>query len=54
MQVSRERLKKYRDVISMWLSKYDTCEIGRELDLPESLVASWVANFRDMTVRAAA
>lgn len=47
--VSREQLKKYRDVISMWLSKYDTAEIAKELKLPEHLVAIWVANFRDMT-----
>jgi hypothetical protein len=52
-EVSREQLKRYRDVISMWLSKYDTWEIARETGLDESLVAAWVSNFRDMT-RAAA
>lgn len=48
-EVSREQLKKYRDVISMWLSKYDTAEIAAETKPPEHLVAVWVANFRDMT-----
>jgi hypothetical protein len=52
-QVSREQLKKYRDVISMWLSKFDTAEIAAEKKLPEWLVARWVANFRDMTAEAA-
>lgn len=51
MNVSREQLKRYRDVISMWLNKYDTAEIAHETDLPESVVANWVANFRDMTVQ---
>lgn len=53
-EASRGSLKKYREVISMWLSRFDTCEIALQLDLPECLVASWVANFRDLTVRAAA
>jgi hypothetical protein len=53
--MSRVRqLKKYQRVIAMWLSKYDTSEIARDLDLPEWLVARWVANFRDMTVEVAA
>lgn len=51
---SRGHLKKYREVISMWLSKYDTSEIGAQLDLPECLVAAWVANFRDLTIKVAA
>ena len=53
-QVSREQLKKYREVISLWLSRYDTSEIGHLTELPEWLVARWVANFRDMTVEVAA
>jgi hypothetical protein len=53
-QISREQLKKYQRVISMWLSKYDTAEIAAELDLPEWLVGRWVANFRDMTAEVAA
>lgn len=51
---SRAQLKRYRDVISLWLSKYDTWEISQQTKLPESLVAKWVANFRDMTVEVAA
>lgn len=53
-EVSREQLKKYREVISMWLSKFDTAEIAADQGLPEWLVARWVANFRDMTVGVAA
>lgn len=52
--VSRAQLKKYREVISFWLSRFDTAEIACQLDLPEWLVARWVANFRDMMVEAAA
>jgi hypothetical protein len=47
-EISRAQLKRYREVISMWLSKYDTAEIARELNLPEWLAARWVANFRDL------
>lgn len=50
-EVSRAQLRRYRDVISLWLSKYDT---ARETALPESLVATWVANFRDLTAEVAA
>jgi hypothetical protein len=53
-EVSRDQLKKYRNVISMWLSRFDTAEIACDQDLPEWLVARWVANFRDMTVEVAA
>lgn len=51
--VSREQLKKYRDVVMLWANRYDTAEIGKLTNLPESLVARWVANFRE-TVRTAA
>lgn len=53
-RVSRDQLKRYREVISLWLSKYDTAEIAKQLDLPEYLVANWVANFRDVAMRTAA
>lgn len=52
--VSRAQLKKYREVISLWLSKFDTNEIALQTNLPEHLVAKCVANFRDMTIGAAA
>lgn len=52
--VSRAQLKKYREVISLWLSKFDTNEIALQTNLPEHLVAKRVANFRDMTIGAAA
>jgi hypothetical protein len=41
-------------VISFWLSRFDTAEIAQRLDLPEWLVARWVANFRDMTAEVTA
>ena len=46
--VSRTQLKRYREVITLWIHKHDTWEISQELNLPESLVASWVANFREL------
>ncbi|APO53484.1 hypothetical protein LUI11_15435 [Bradyrhizobium diazoefficiens] len=51
--VSRQQLKRYREVITLWIHKRDTWEISQELNLPESLVAGWVANFREL-VRARA
>ncbi|MBR0700152.1 hypothetical protein JQ599_09595 [Bradyrhizobium diazoefficiens] len=51
--VSRTQLKRYREAISMWLSRFDTQEIADKLNLPEHLVASWVANFRELTRTAA-
>jgi len=49
MNVSREQLKKYQRVISMWISKYDTWEIAKETGIPEPIIAAWVAHFRDLT-----
>ncbi|MFB6460481.1 hypothetical protein [Bradyrhizobium tunisiense] len=46
--VSRQQLKRYREAITLWLHKRDTWEISQELNLPESLVAGWVANFREL------
>ncbi|WP_407155198.1 hypothetical protein [Bradyrhizobium sp. STM 3557] len=51
--VSRAQLRKYREVIAWWLSRFDTAEIAERLDLPEHLVARWVANFRDVMFEAA-
>ncbi|NUU41402.1 hypothetical protein [Tardiphaga robiniae] len=47
-EVTREQLRKYRDVISMWLSRFDTQSIAQHLDLPEHLVVRWTANFQDL------
>ncbi|MFX8883383.1 hypothetical protein ABTM86_19430 [Acinetobacter baumannii] len=53
MSISRAQLKRYREAISMWLNnRYDTMDIATELELPESLVARWVANFRDLACEA--
>lgn len=54
MSVSRNQLKLYREVITMWLAKFDTLDIATALKLPEPTVARWVANFRDLAVGAAA
>lgn len=49
---ARDQLRHYHRAIAMWLSKFDTMEIAGDLGLPESLVARWVANFRDVTAAA--
>lgn len=41
-------LKHYSTAISMWMAKFDTQSIALRLDVPESVVAKWVANFRDL------
>lgn len=41
-------LRHYSTAISMWLARFDTYAIGRRLDVPEAVVAKWVANFRDL------
>jgi hypothetical protein len=46
--VSNAQFRKYSEVISAWQRRYDTNEIARLLDLPEDLVARWIANFQDM------
>lgn len=45
---SRAQIRKYRDVIALWLAAFDTQSIADRLALPEHLVARWVANFRDV------
>lgn len=46
--VTREQLRKYRNVIQFWLAKYNTQDIAEMTGLPEHLVARWVSNFRDL------
>ncbi len=53
MSISRAQLKRYQEVIAMWLSRYDTMDIALTVGLPESVVARWVANFRDLSCEAA-
>jgi transposase-like protein len=43
----RIALKRYAQVIALWTSRFDTAEIAARLDVPEAIVARWVANFRD-------
>ena len=40
--------KRYAEAIALWSARFDTAEIAARLDLPESTVANWVANFRDV------
>ena len=47
-RVTRNALWKYAEVVSMWRARFDTYQIAVTLDLPEHLVARWVANFREM------
>lgn len=46
---AKQHLRRYADVIALWIARYDTSEIAAQLDLPESTVANWIANFRDVT-----
>jgi hypothetical protein len=48
MDVSRTQLKRYAEVLAMWHSRFDTDEIGRRVRLPEHLVTTWIANYRDL------
>jgi hypothetical protein len=48
MDVSRQQLRRYAEVLSMWHARFDTAEIAGRLQLPEGLVARWVANYRDL------
>lgn len=52
--VTRVQLKKYRDVIDMWIRKFDTMSIAGQLDLPEHLVVRWTANFQNLKHEVAA
>lgn len=53
MSVTRDQLRKYREVVALWCARFDTQSIAERTKLPEHLVARWVANFRDI-VRGAA
>jgi hypothetical protein len=44
----RTQIKSYAQVVALWSARYDTAEIAKLLDLPECIVARWVANFRDL------
>lgn len=46
-------LKLYADVITFWRAKYNTAEIAAHFEIPEHVVARWVANFREVTREAA-
>lgn len=45
---SRTQLGRYAEVIELWRRRFDTMEIADIVELPEHLVARWVANFRDV------
>ena len=46
-QSDRAALKWYAEAISLWNARLDTAEIAARIELPEGIVARWVANFRD-------
>jgi hypothetical protein len=48
MDVSRAQLKRYAEALAMWHSRFDTYEIAGRLGLPESVIATWIANYRDL------
>jgi hypothetical protein len=48
MNASREQLRRYAEALAMWHSRFDTCEIAGRLGLPESLISTWIANYRDL------
>ncbi|NEV79499.1 hypothetical protein DYI24_20905 [Rhodopseudomonas sp. BR0C11] len=47
---SKNLLKRYGDVIALWIARYDTAEISHLLAVPEHTVARWIANFRDLAM----
>jgi len=42
-------IRLYAEVVKLWSHRMDTFDIARRLDLEQSTVANWVANFRDVT-----
>jgi hypothetical protein len=48
MDVSKAQLKRYAAALAMWHGRFNTAEIATQLKLPESLVARWIANYRDL------
>jgi hypothetical protein len=48
MDVSRTQLRRYAEALAMWHSRFDTSEIAGQLQLPESLISTWIANYRDL------
>lgn len=44
----RAALKRYAEAIAMWRAHFDTAAIADRLNLPESTVARFVANFREV------
>lgn len=44
----RAQLRLYAEVVALWMSRFDTFEIGERLGMPEHVAARYVANFRDV------
>lgn len=48
MILTKQDLRMYALAVRLWSSRrYDTAEIAVIAKLPESVIASWIANFRD-------
>jgi hypothetical protein len=46
--LTKRDLLKYAEAVRMWQARFDTYSIAKRLEIDESVVASWIANFRDM------
>jgi hypothetical protein len=47
VRTEREQLRLYAEVVTSWSRGFDTWWISQHLQIPEHVVARWVANFRD-------
>lgn len=43
----RASLRRYAEAIALWNARFDTAAIAERLNVAESIVARWVANFRE-------
>lgn len=46
--LTKQELLRYADAVRMWQRRFDTCSVAKRLDVKESVIASWIAKFRDM------
>lgn len=52
--VSRAQLGLYADVIKLWEARFDAMWIAERVGLPELVVATWIANWKDLRFGGAA
>jgi hypothetical protein len=46
--LTKGELLNYAEAVRMWQARFDTYSISKRLGVEESVVAAWIANFRDM------